>query len=53
MIKSDITLGTIMRLSGGDAARKPLARRKLNLVDVDINVWSCLVKSPEHIILTK
>ena len=38
---------------GGDAARKRLAHRKLNLVDADINSWGCLVNSPESLILTK
>ena len=49
----DITLGAIMGLSGGDAVRKLLARRKLNLVDADINAWSCLVHSTERLMLTK
>ena len=42
-----------MGLSGGDAARKWLARQKLNLVDADINAWSCLVNLPESLMLTK
>ena len=42
-----------MGLSGGDAVRKRLARRKLNLVDADINSWSCLVNSHERIMLTE
>ena len=52
MSKPDINIGAIMVLSGGDASRKRLARLKLNLLDADINAWSCLVKSPEHLMLT-
>ena len=53
MSSSDITIFAIMGISGGNTARKRLARRKINLVDADINYWSCLVKLPEHLILTK
>ena len=49
----NITIGAIMGISGGDVARKRLARRKLNLVDADINAWSCLVHSTERLMLTK
>ena len=53
MSTAEITLGAIMGLSGGDAARKRLALRKLNLVDADINAWICLVNLPERLMLTK
>ena len=53
IITSDIPIGAIIGLLGGDADRKQLARHKLNLVDVDINAWSCLVNTPERLILTK
>ena len=53
MSTADITLGAIMGLSGGDAARKRLARPKLNLIDADINAWSCLIRSPERLMLIK
>ena len=49
----EITLSAIMGLSGGDTARKRLARRKLNLVDADINAYSCLMNSPERLMFTK
>ena len=53
MITSDITLSAIMGLSWGGAARKRLECLKLNLVDADINDLSCLVNSPEYLMLTK
>ena len=53
MSTADITLGAIMGLSGGDTARKRLARRKLNLVDADINAWSYLVNLSARLMLTK
>ena len=53
MSTADITIGAIIGLSGGDAGRKRLARRKINLVDADINAWSCLVHSTERLMLTK
>ena len=49
----NITIGAIMGISGGDVARKRLARRKLNLVDADINAWIFLVNLTEHLILKK
>ena len=49
----DITLGAIMVISCGNADRKRLARRKLNLVDTDINAWICLVNLTERIMLTE
>ena len=42
-----------MGLAHGDGTKKWLARRRLNLVDADINAWSCLVNSPERQELTK
>ena len=53
MSTEDITLGAIMGISCGNADRNWLARRKLNLVDADINAWICLVNLPEHLMLTK
>ena len=53
MSTADITLGAIMGLSGGDTARKRLVRRKLKLVDADINAQICLVNSPDCLMLTK
>ena len=53
MSSSDITIVAIMGLSGGNTARKRLARRKLNLVDADINAYSCLMNSPERLMFTK
>ena len=53
MRTSDITLGAITGISGGDLDRKRLAHRKTNLVDADINAWSCLVNLPEYLMLTK
>ena len=53
MSTADITPGAIMGLSGGGVARKWLAHCKLNLVDADINAWSCLVNSPELLMITK
>jgi hypothetical protein len=50
---ADITLGALMGLAHGDGAKKKLARRRLNLVDADINAWICLVNSPERQELTK
>jgi hypothetical protein len=50
---ADITLGALMGLAHGDGTKKRLARRRLNLVDADINAWSCLVNSPERPELTK
>ena len=49
----DITIGAIMGLSGGNADRKQRACCKLNLVDADINNWSCVMNLPEHLMLTK
>ena len=49
MSTADITLGAIMGLSGEETARKRFSRCKLNLVDADINSWSCLVNSPERL----
>jgi hypothetical protein len=43
-----ITLGALIGLAHGDGAKKRLARHRLNLVDADINAWSCLVNSPER-----
>ena len=53
IITSDIPIGAIIGLSGGDADRKQLACHKLSLVDVDINAWSCLMNTTERLILTK
>ena len=53
MSTADITIGAIMGLSGGNADRKQRACCKLNLVDAEINSWSCLVNSPECLMLTR
>ena len=53
MSEPDINIGAIMVLSGGDAARKWLARHKLNRVDADINALSYLVNLPSILMLTK
>ena len=53
MSTADIILGAIMGLSGGDADRKRLSCRKLNLVDADINACSFLVNLPDRLMLTK
>jgi hypothetical protein len=42
-----------MGLAHGDGAKKRLARHRLNLMDANINAWSCLVNSPEQQELTK
>ena len=52
MSTSDITIGSIIGLSGADTARKRLTRCKLNLADADINAWSFLENSPERLMLT-
>jgi hypothetical protein len=49
----DITMGALMGLVHGDGTKKRLAQCRLNLVDANINAWSCLLNSLEWKELTK
>ena len=50
---ANINLGDLMSLAHGDTAKKELARRRLNIVDADINAWSFLINSPYHQVVLK